>query len=333
MGEQRRLLTLEDREEISRCLVMQLTNKEIAVHTGRSESVICREIARNGGREKYRAHRAQARADEERCRPKARKMDSDPVLRRRVVSGLRSGLSPDQVAGRLKYDRSCGQAGDVVSHEAIYTWMYALPKGGLSRLGVELRSGREQRKPRGRRKTPGARIVGMRSIEDRPEEVADRQVPGHWEGDLIVGKNGATAAGTLVERTSRFTAIVPLPFGRAADNVRAALIGSVKDLPAQLVKSLTWDQGTEMADHANFSLATSIDVYFAHPHSPWERGTNENTNGLIREYIPKGTPVPSDPAFLNAVSHSLNIRPRRILGYRTPAEVFAEMLSEVASTG
>jgi transposase, IS30 family len=333
VGDQRRPLTLEDREEISRCLAMRMTNKEVAEHTGRDESVICREIARNGGRERYRAHRAQTRAEQERCRTKARKMDADPALRRRVMSGLRLGCSPDQVAGRLKYDRACGHPGEVVSHEAIYTWLYALPKGELARLGIELRSSREQRKPRGRTKTPGARIVGMRSIEDRPEEVAGRQVPGHWEGDLIVGKNGATAAGTLVERKSRFTAIVPLPFGRTADQVRAALIESVKDLPAQLVKSLTWDQGTEMADHAAFSLATDIDVYFAHPHSPWERGTNENTNGLIREYIPKGTPVPSDPVFLNSVSHSLNIRPRRILGYRTPAEVFAEMLSEVASTG
>ena len=333
VGDQRRPLTLEDREEISRGLAIGLANKEIAGNAGRDESVICREIARNGGREHYRAHRAQARAEKERCRPKVRKMDADPVLRGRVVSGLRLGCSADQVAGRLKYDRNCGHTGAVISHEAIYTWMYALPKGELARLGIELRSGREQRKPRGRKKTPGARIVGMRSIEDRPEEVAGRQVPGHWEGDLIVGKNGATAAGTLVERTSRYTAIVPLPSGRGADQVRAALIESVKDLPDQLVKSLTWDQGTEMADHAAFSLATNVDVYFAHPHSPWERGTNENTNGLIREYIPKGTPVPSDPVFLNAVSHSLNIRPRRILGYRTPAEVFAEMLSEVASTG
>ncbi len=333
VGEQRRPLTLEDREEISRCLAIRLTNKEIAAHIERNESVVCREISRNGGREKDRAHRAQSRAEKERCRPKARKMDADPVLRCRVVSGLRGGFSPDQVAGRLKYDRACGQAGEVVSHEAIYTWIYALPKGELSRLGAGLRSGREQRKPRGRAKTPGARIVGMRSIGDRPGEVADRQVPGHWEGDLIVGKNGATAAGTLVERTSRFTAIVPLPFGRTADRVRSALIDQVTDLPAQLVKSITWDQGSEMADHAAFSLATKIDVYFAHPHSPWERGTNENTNGLIREYIPKGTPVPSDPGFLNSVSHSLNIRPRRILGYRTPAEVFVEMLSEFASTG
>jgi IS30 family transposase len=333
VGELRRPLTLGDREEISRYLAMCLTNKEIAAQIERDQSVVCREIARNGGREKYRAHRAQSRAEQERCRPKERKMNADQVVRSRVISGLRIGLSPDQVAGRLKYDRACGHAGQVISHEAIYTWMYALPKGELARLGIELRSGREQRLPRGRKKTPGARIVGMRSIEDRPEEVADRQVPGHWEGDLIIGKNGATAAGTLVERTSRFTAIVPLPYGRAADQVRTALIESVSDLPGQLVKSLTWDQGTEMADHAAFSLATNVDVYFAHPHSPWERGTNENTNGLIREYIPKGTPVSSDPDFLDSVSHSLNIRPRRILGYRTPAEVFAEMLSKFASTG
>src|SRR5260370_31221386 len=154
-------------------------------------------------------------------------MDADPVVRGRVVSGLRGGLAPDQVAGRLKYDRSCGQAGDVVSHEAIYTWMYALPKGELGRLGAGLRTGREQRKPRGRKKTPGARIVGMRSIEDRPEEVADRQVPGHWEGDLIVGKNGATAAVRLVGRPSQLTAMFPLPFRAAADHVRTALVASV----------------------------------------------------------------------------------------------------------
>ena len=240
------------------------------MHTGRSESVICREITRNGGREKYRSHRAQSRAEEGRCRPKARKMDADPVLRSRVVSGLRGGFSPDQVAGRLKYDRLCGQAGAVVPHEAIYAWMYALPKGELARLGVELRSGRERPKPCGRKKTPGARIVGMRSIDDRPEEAADRQVPGHLEGDLIVGKNGATAAGTLVERTSRFTAIVPLPFGRAAFEVRTALIESVKDLPAQLVKSLTWDQGTEMVQKWQIT-----------PALPWSRTSMSISPTLI----------------------------------------------------
>ncbi|MEV6987618.1 IS30 family transposase [Sphaerisporangium sp. NPDC051017] len=332
MGEQRRPLTMEDREEISRCLAVGLTNKEIAAYIDRDESVVCREIARNGGRERYRAHAAQQRAEQERRRPKERKLDSDRALRGRVVSGLRVGWSPDQIAGRLTYDRCCGEAVDTVSHEAIYTWIYALPKGELARLGIELRSGRERRKPRGRRGSPGARIVGMRSIDERPAEVADRQVPGHWEGDLIIGRNGASAAATLVERKSRFTLIVPLPFGRTSEAVCDALVETVANVPGQLMKSITWDQGTEMAGHAALSLATDIDVYFAHPHSPWERGTNENTNGLIREYLPKGTKIPSDSEFLNSVSHSLNTRPRRILGYRTPAEVFVEMLSELAST-
>lgn len=332
VGQQRHPLTMADREEISRCLAVGLSNKEIAVHIDRNESVVCREIARNGGRERYRAHAAERRAEEERRRPKVRKLDSNPGLHRRVLSGLRVGWSPDQIAGRLKYDRSCGEVVDTVSHEAIYTWMYALPKGELGRLGVELRSGRERRKPRGRACTPGARIVGMRSIDDRPAEVADRQIPGHWEGDLVIGKNGASAAGTLVERKSRFTLIVPLPLGRTADAVCDAVIDTVKDMPSQLIKTITWDQGSEMARHATLSLKTDIDVYFAHPHSPWERGTNENTNGLIREYLPKGTKIPSDPELLNSISHSLNNRPRRILGYRTPAEVFVEMLSELAST-
>ncbi len=233
-------------------------------------------------------------------------MDADPVLRCRV-------LSPDQVAGRLKYDRACGQAGGRGVARGDYTWIYALPTGELSRFGAGLRSGREQRKSRGRAKATGARILGMRSIEDRPGEVADRHVPGRYEGDLIVGKNGASAAGTLVERKSRFTARPAAPVRPH----RRPGADQVTDLPTQLVKSITWDQGAGMADDAALSLATKIDVYFAHPHSPWERGTNENTNGLIREYIPKGTLVPSDPGFLNSVSHSLNIRPRRILDYRT----------------
>jgi IS30 family transposase len=335
VGEQRRPLTMEDREEISRCLAVGLPNKEIAAHIDRNESVVCREISRNGGRERYRAHEAQRRADQQRSRPKVPKLDHDPALRRRVVSGLRVGWSPDQVAGRLRHAVACGEevgTVETVSGESIYTWLYALPKGELARLGVDLRSGRDRRKPRGRKATPGARIVGMHLIDERPEEVTDRQVPGHWEGDLIVGRNGASAAATLVERRSRFTLIVPLPKGRTADAVCDAIIESVRDVPGQVLKSITWDQGSEMARHAVLKLKTDIDVYFAHPHSPWERGTNENTNGLIREYIPKGTKIPDDPAYLNSVSDSLNARPRRILGYRTPAEVFVEILSELAST-
>jgi len=171
-----------------------------------------------------------------------------------------------------------------VSHEAIYTWIYAQPKGELARAGIVLRTGREQRKPRGRKKSTGAKIVGMRSIGERPAEAAGRQVPGHWEGDLVIGKAGKSAMGTLVERVSRFLCPVALPDGHDADSVKDALFDAVKDLPAHLRKSLTWDQGTEMARHAALTVAADLPIYFAHAHSPWERGTNENTNGLIREY-------------------------------------------------
>ncbi|WP_312882665.1 IS30 family transposase [Streptosporangium album] len=217
--------------------------------------------------------------------------------------------------------------------EAIYTWMYALPKGEPAVQGIQLRSGRTERKPRGHTKVPGARIVGMRSIDDRPEEVAGRQVPGHWEGDLIIGKAGKTAAGALVERTSRFTAIIALPDGRTSDAVCNALIDKVSDLPDRFLKSITWDQGSEMAKHAALTVDTELDVYFAHPHSPWERGINEKTNGLIREYLPKGTVIPDDSRILNEIADSLNSRPRRVLGYETPAEVMAELIAaEIHST-
>jgi IS30 family transposase len=196
-----------------------------------------------------------------------------------------------------------------VSHEAIYTWIYAQPKGELARAGIALRTGREQRKPRGRKKTPGARITGMRSIDDRPAEVAGRQVPGHWEGDLVIGKGGKSAMGTLVERVSRFLCPVALPDGHDADSVKDALFDAVKDLPAHLRKSLTWDQGTEMARHAALTLAADLPVYFAHAHSPWERGTNENTNGLIREYFPKGTEITGDMNYLWMVADSLKTGP------------------------
>jgi transposase, IS30 family len=173
----------------------------------------------------------------------------------------------------------------------------------------------------------------MRSIDDRPEQAEGRQVPGNWEGDLIIGKAGKTALGTLVERTSRFFLPVPLPEGRGADAVCDALIDTVQDVPATVRKSLTWDQGAEMAQHQRLSLATELVVFFAHPHSPWERGTNESTNRLLREYFPKSTEITADPGYLNAVAAELNGRPRPILGYRTPTEVFTELLtSSIAST-
>jgi IS30 family transposase len=327
-----------DREEISRGIAEGVEGVVIAARIGRNPSVVSREIARHGGRERYRATRAARVAASARCLPKARKLDADPVLRAQVIARLRAGHSPDQVAGRLRHEHSGQHAervADTVSHEAIYTWIYALPKGELARQGILLRSGRTRRRPRGRSSSPGARIVGMTSIDARPAEASDRAVPGAWEGDLVIGKAGRSAMATLVERTSRYTVPVALPAGRRdALTTCDALIAAVSGMPSQLVKTLTWDQGSEMAGHAAFSLATAVDVYFAHPHSPWERGTNENTNGLLREYFPKGTEITDDQAYLDLVARELNNRPRRILGYRTPAEVFTDLLaSSIASTG
>ena len=224
--------------------------------------------------------------------------------------------------------------GRTVSHEAIYRWIYALPKGELAKSAILLRSKRTQRKtrmPLGQR--TGGRIIGMVSIDDRPEVAADRRVPGAWEGDLVIGKAGRTAAATLVERTSRFTIILGLPDGKNADALADTLIETVRGLPAQVRGSLTWDQGTEMARHAALTLATDLPVYFAHPHSPWERPTNENTNGLIREYLPKGIDITDHQPYLDAIADELNDRPRAILGFRTPREVFTKLLADsVAST-
>jgi transposase, IS30 family len=331
---QRRMLTGTDWEEISRGIVGGVEVQVIVARIGRSPSVVSRDIVRHGGRDGYRAVAAQRAAAEHRSRPKTRKIDADPAVRQRVVDKLRAGASPDQIAGRLRYEHPSQHAA-WVSHEAIYTWIYALPTGELARLGILLRTGRTHRRPRGRTSSPGARIVGMTSIDARPAEVGDQVVPGHWEGDLVIGRAGKTAMATLVERTSRYTVPVALPAGRRdATTTCDALITTVTGMPTTLVKTLTWDQGSEMAAHAAFSLATSVAVYFAHPHSPWERGTNENTNGLLREYFPKSTEITDDQTYLDCVAAELNNRPRRILGYRTPAEVFADLLaSSIASTG
>ena len=342
MGAARRMLTEADREEISRGIAEQLEGKQIAARIGRCPSVVSREIARHGGRAGYRAVAARRVAAEQRRRPNTRKIDADPALREKVIGKLRAGCSPDQVAGRLRREfadeHGGGHAERVaasVSHEAIYTWIYALPKGELAREGILLRTGRTSRRPRGRRSSPGARIVGMTSIDDRPAEVADRAVPGHWEGDLVIGKAGKTAMATLVERTSRYLVPVALPGGKHdAATTADVLIDTVSGMPGELVKTLTWDQGSELAGHAAITLATDVKVYFAHPHSPWERGTNENTNGLLREYFPKGTQITDDQTYLNMVARELNNRPRRILNYATPAEVFTDLLtSSIASTG
>jgi transposase, IS30 family len=289
----RKPLTLEDREDISRGLAKGLENKDIAASLGRDESVVSREITRHGGRDAYRAWKADATARESRSRPKERKIDADPELRERVTGDLKKGWSPEQVSGRLRYEQGRGETDMSVSHEAIYTWIYAHPKGELARAGIVLRTSREDRKPRGRKKSPGAKIVGMHPIDERPAEAEGRQVPGHWEGDLVIGKGGKSAVGTLVERVSRFLCLVALPGGHDADSVKDALFDAVKDLPDHLRKSLTWDQGTEMARHAALTLAADLPVYFAHAHSPWERGTNENTNGPFGNTSRNGLRLPA----------------------------------------
>ncbi|WP_395106634.1 IS30 family transposase [Actinomadura sp. SCN-SB] len=326
------MLTLADREEISRGIAEGVSNRAIAVRIGRCPSIVSREIVRHGGRERYRAAAADRAAGWARRCPKARRLEADAYLRLVVVELLKQGWSPQQVAGRLPLDHAADQHVRV-SHEAIYGWIYALPKGELARQGLALRSGRTRRRPAHGRAPRAPRIRGMRWIDERPADAADRQVPGHWEGDLLVGKGGRTAVATLVERVSRFVVLVPLA-GRDAATVSEAVIDQVKDLPEVLRRSLTRDCGSEMAEHASITLKADLPVYFAHPHSPWERGTNENTNRWLREYFPKGTAITGDPDYLQAVADELNNRPRAIFGFKKPKEVFAELLtSGVASTG
>jgi IS30 family transposase len=258
-------------------------------------------------------------------------MDPDTPLRAAVLALLRKRYSPDQIAGRLVVEHPDDDTMRI-SHEAIYTWIYALPVGELAALGVRLRSGRRQRKPLQGRTPRGPRIAAPRWIDERPADAEDRQVPGHWEGDLIIGKDGGSAASTLVERTSRYLILIPLA-ARDSTTVTREIADRIAGLPDTLRRSLTWDCGSEMAAHAALTLAANIDVFFAHPHSPWERGTNEGTNRWIREYLPKGTVIPNNADQLAEIAESLNDRPRRILGYKKPKEVFAELLiSGIAST-
>ncbi|MGW4468032.1 IS30 family transposase [Micromonospora sp. NPDC004704] len=327
----RRPLTVADREEITRGIAEGLSGQQIAARIGRDPSVVSREICRGGGRGFYRAWRSQRQAQRARRRPKPCKLELDPRLRQVVVALLGEGWSPDQIAGRLPVDYP-GDEAMRVSHEAIYTWIYALPVGELARLHVRLRSGRKRRRPVRSAASRAPKIPDPTFIDQRPFQAEDRRVPGHWEGDLIIGKNGASATASLVERTSRFLILVPLP-ARDSPTVTGAVATGIAGLPDTLRRTLTWDCGTEMAEHAALSLAADIDVYFAHPHSPWERGTNESTNRWIREYLPRGTVIPHDNHQLTAIADRLNNRPRRILGYKKPKEIFAELLtSPIAST-
>jgi IS30 family transposase len=321
------MLTLLDREEISRGLAEGLEFKQIAARVGRDPSVISREVGRHGGRAGYRAAQADEQAAATRTRPKKLAVERSPRLRAIVVHLLRQGWSPASIAGRLPIDYPSDQACRV-SHEGIYQWIYAQPVATLARELIRLRTGRTTRRG-GRRPPPAPRIREPVYIDARPADATGRAVPGHWEGDLVIGKGGKTAVATLVERTSRFLVLAPLS-GRDALTVGDAVIAATAGLPEHLRRSLTWDCGAEMAAHTTVA-AGAMPVYFAHPHSPWERGSNENLNRIVREYFPKGVEITSDPKYLAMVACDINDRPRKIHNWKKPSEVFAELLASDAS--
>jgi IS30 family transposase len=321
------MLTMTDREEISRGLVELLEYKDIAARVGRDPSVVSREVSRHGGRDGYRGVAADVAAVVGRSRPKVMAVDRSARTRSMVWSLLRLGWSPASIAGRLARDHRVEDPCRV-SHEAIYQWVYAQPVATLRRELIALRTGRTRRT--GPRPAPAPRIREPRYVDERPDDVVRRAVPGHWEGDLVIGKGGKSAVATLVERTSRFLILVPLT-GRDSLTVTQAIIAAVGGLSATIKRSLTWDCGSEMALHKDVT-ATGLPVFFAHPHSPWERGSNENLNRIVREYLPKGVEITSDPTYLAAIAAEINDRPRKIHDWRKPSEVFTELLEADAST-
>jgi IS30 family transposase len=324
-----RHLTLEDREEISRGLAADHSIRAIAARLGRCPSTISREVNNNGGRGHYRASAADRAAIERRKRPKPCKLATSPRLAGMVEAKLKLKWSPEQIAGWLK--RTYPELAELqVSHETIYRTLYVQSRGALKReLTEHLRTRRRTRRPGSgnRQRTSGAgNLVGMVHISERPPEAEDRAVPGHWEGDLILGK-GMSAIGTLVERSSRFLLLFHLERIKS-EHVVAQLTRHVQTLPEQLRRSVTWDQGKEMALHTNFTIDTGIQVYFCDPKSPWQRGTNENTNGLLRQYFPKRSDLkPYSQADLDAIAAELNGRPRKTLEFMTPSEKFAEAVA------
>ncbi|MGW6283343.1 IS30 family transposase, partial [Kribbella sp. NPDC055071] len=317
-----RYLSLDERLAIADGLVNKLTLTAIAAGIGKNTSTVSREVAAHSVEGVYLPHQAHRDAATARARPKDSKLLTDLALRAQVELGLEKKLSPEQICHRLVKDFPDDESMRV-SHETIYQALYFQARGGLKReLVTALRTGRTRRKPQRDPAQRQSRFVDdMLMISERPAEIEDRAVPGHWEGDLIMGEGNRSAIATLVERTTRYTLLVHLPGSHEAEPVRDGLIKAMQTLPEHLRGSLTWDQGTEMARHKQFTIATDMAVYFCDPHSPWQRGTNENTNGLLRQYFPKGTDLSvHGPEDLEHVAQELNARPRKTLDWDTPAE-------------
>lgn len=319
--------------------------RHIARELGRDPSVISRRLARNSTKTTgYRPVTADVEAQRRCSRPQQRKMLADAVLRARVDADLRRSMTPRQVAGRLQLEHddptvertedTPDAAGLLMSHEAVYQYIYALARGELARKGIFLASKRTRRKPRTTGRKRQGPIVGMVPLSERDAGAIERRVPRHWEGDLIIGKNGTSCAATPVERMSGMSALIGL-HTKCSDEVADAIIERITDLPELMRGSLAWDQGSEMAQHARVSEVTRLPVYFADPHSPWQRPANENTNRLFREYLPKGTTIPNHQPYLTAIADEINNRPRARLGFLTPVESYQRLLRgepHVAST-
>jgi IS30 family transposase len=331
-----RSLSFAEREQIAELRAAKMGVRAIARELGRHPSTISRELRRVQHHRpsdrhimRYRASTAQADADRRARREKPAKLATNPRLRQEVQDRLKIKHSPEQIAHRLREDFP-DDPEMWVSHETIYQALYIQSRGALKReLTQHLRTGRTLRKPRRRSDERRGRLKGMVMISERPPEVEDRAVPGHWEGDLILGSTASgSAVGTLVERQTRFTMLLHLPGRHTADAVQEAMVTKMASLPDQLRLSLTWDQGSEMANHAQIAEATGLSIYFCDPHSPWQRGTNENTNGLLRQYLPKGSDLSVyGPGMLDNIAAELNARPRKTLSYRTPAEALDALLS------
>lgn len=323
-------LSLAEREEISRGLITNLSLRAIARHLGRAPSTISREVRRNGGRQTYRATASDQASWERALRPKICKLACHPSLAFAVSAKLRRKWSPEQIAGWLKRTFP-GEAHKQVSHETIYRSLYIQARGVLKKELLEhLRAKRTVRRSKhaSLKRHGKGQVKDAISISERPASVEDRAVPGHWEGDLIAGSKNSFIA-TLVERQSRYVMLAKVA-NKDTKSVVSALIKQSKRLPKELYKSLTWDRGKELADHPRLTMATDVEVYFCDPHAPWQRGSNENTNRLLRQYFPRGTDLAvHSQAKLGAIARQLNERPRKTLQYQTPAEKFAQCVASI----